>query len=299
MPYNTQQIKRDQQNSPIPQYFNPTTDVYEPLLGRNGANRVELYGPDGTPIGTTAGKLNIRASEIESILTTIQGYVDGLEAALGEVQATPTTYTVLARLKDLSDRLGEVSSTPTANTMLARLKTLEGYLDGVEAALGTQTDAEATGNGSLIAIVKRLRTLVGQGIVTLGSAIGTTGLLMAGSDGTNARAIKTTSDGTLLTQLTGSIESRTSAPVVGVKTVTATAAEIFAGASAKSNRRKLILKNEDPVLRFRIGPSTVTQQNGFPVEPGAVVEIQFDPSTYVPIYAISEGASLQVAVMEI
>jgi len=40
--------------------------------------------------------------------------------------------------------------------------------------------------------------------VTLGSAIGTTGLLMAGSDGTNARAIKTTSDGTLLTQLTGS-----------------------------------------------------------------------------------------------
>ena len=299
MPYNTQQIKRDQQNSPIPQYFNPTTDVYEPLLGRNGANRVELYGPDGTPIGTTAGKLNIRASEIESILTTIQGYVDGLEAALGEVQATPTTYTVLARLKDLSDRLGEVSSTPTANTMLARLKTLEGYLDGVEAALGTQTDAEATGNGSLIAIVKRLRTLVGQGIVTLGSAIGTTGLLMAGSDGTNARAIKTTSDGTLLTQLTGSIESMTSAPVVGVKTVTATAAEIFAGASAKSNRRKLILKNEDPVLRFRIGPSTVTQQNGFPVEPGAVVEIQFDPSTYVPIYAISEGASLQVAVMEI
>ena len=88
-------------------------------------------------------------------------------------------------------------------------------------------------------------------------------------------------------------------PVVGVKTVTATAAEIFAGASTKSNRRKLILKNEDPVLRFRIGPSTVTQQNGFPVEPGAVVEIQFDPSTYVPIYAISEGASLQVAVMEI
>ena len=43
-------------------------------------------------------------------------------------------------------------------------------------------------------------------------------------------------------QLTGGIESITSAPVVGVKTVTATAAEIFAGASVKSNRRKLILK---------------------------------------------------------
>jgi len=240
MPYNTQQIKRDQQNSPIPQYFNPTTDVYEPLLGRNGANRVELYGPDGTPIGTTAGKLNVRASEIESILTTIQGYVDGLEAALGEVQATPTTYTVLARLKDLSDRLGEVSSTPTANTLLARLKSLEDKIDAIT------------------------------------------------SGATPATA-----------RLTGSIETINTNPVVGVKTVTATAASIFAGGSVKSNRRKLILRNEDPVLRFRIGPSTVTQQNGFPVEPGAVVIIPFDPAVIVPIYAISEGASLQVSVMEV
>jgi len=297
MPYNTQQIKRDQQNSPIPQYFNPTTDVYEPLLGRNGANRVELYGPDGTPIGTTAGKLNIRASEIESILTTIQGYVDGLEAALGEVQATPTTYTVLARLKDLSDRLGEVSSTPTANTMLARLKTLEGYLDGVEAALGTQTDAEATGNGSLIAIVKRLRTLVGQGIVTLGSAIGTTGLLMAGSDGTNARAIKTTSDGTLLTQLTGSYATIDSAPVVGVKTVSYTAAELFAGASRLANRYAMIVYNEssEPVYW---GPSGVTTSTGFPLLPQDSVVFQFNPSVATAIYFIA-GSNAAVRVVEL
>lgn len=87
-------------------------------------------------------------------------------------------------------------------------------------------------------------------------------------------------------------------PVTGIKTVTATAAEIFAGASALSGRRKMILKNEDPILRFRIGSSSVTQQNGFPVEPGAVIEIDFDPAVYVPIYAISEGAALQVAVLE-
>jgi len=87
-------------------------------------------------------------------------------------------------------------------------------------------------------------------------------------------------------------------PVTGVKTVTATATEIFAGTFRLAGRRKMILKNEDPVLRFRIGPSTVTQQNGFPVEPGAIIEIDFDPSVDVPIYAISEGANLQVAVME-
>ena len=88
-------------------------------------------------------------------------------------------------------------------------------------------------------------------------------------------------------------------PVVGVKTITATAAELFAGGSSLAGRRKMIIKNEDPVLRFRIGPSSVTQQNGFPVEPGAVVEISFDPSVSVPIYAISEGANLSVAVMEL
>lgn len=88
-------------------------------------------------------------------------------------------------------------------------------------------------------------------------------------------------------------------PVTGVKTITATAAELFAGGSRLAGRRKMIIKNEDAALRFRIGPSSVTQQNGFPMEPGAVVEISFDPSVSVPIYAISEGANLSVAVMEL
>lgn len=94
------------------------------------------------------------------------------------------------------------------------------------------------------------------------------------------------------------LNSTMRAPVVGIKTVTATAAEIFAGVSALAGRRKMVLKNEDPVLRFRIGPTSVTQQNGFPVEPGATVEIEFDTSVAVPIYAVSEGASLDVSVME-
>jgi hypothetical protein len=136
-------------------------------------------------------------------------------------------------------------------------------------------------------------------IKTGGAATGTAGLQVAGSDGTNAQILKTNANGELLTTLTGSIESLTTAPVVGVKTVTATAAEIFAGSSAKANRRKLVVKNEDKILRFRIGADSVTQQNGFPVEPGAIVEIQFDPGTAVAIYGISEGASLSAAVMEV
>ena len=98
--------------------------------------------------------------------------------------------------------------------------------------------------------------------------------------------------------LRSSLEIIVSPPIAGAKTVVATTAEIFAGASAKVNRRTLNIKNEDPALRFRIGPSTVNQQTGFPIEPGAVAKIKFDPSVAVPIYAISEGASLQVTVWE-
>ncbi len=124
------------------------------------------------------------------------------------------------------------------------------------------------------------------------------------SDGT-FELLKTDDAGRLGVALTGSTpvllasDVCATAPAVGVKTVTATAAEIFAGAAVKAARRKLILKNEDPALRFRIGPATVTQQNGFPVEPGASAEVIFDPAVTVPIYAVSEGANLSVAVMEI
>ena len=103
----------------------------------------------------------------------------------------------------------------------------------------------------------------------------------------------------VVAELAGSIETVNSAPVVGRKTVTATAAEIFAGGSVKASRRKLVVRNEDPVMRLRVGPSGVTQQNGFPVEPVATVEYQFDPATAIAVFALSEGASLPVSVWEV
>lgn len=98
--------------------------------------------------------------------------------------------------------------------------------------------------------------------------------------------------------INGSLANTVSAPITGVKTITATAAEIFAGTSVKANRRRLIIRNEDPILRFRVGSATITQQTGFPVEPGATYIEDFDPTIAVPIYAISEGANLNVAVTE-
>ncbi|MDI9461272.1 MAG: hypothetical protein QM216_04135, partial [Bacillota bacterium] len=150
------------------------------------------------------------------------------------------------------------------------------------AALGAIANAAVTdpaANGTAIALLKGLLSR----IQTLENKIDSI------TDGTSPATV----------QLSGSITSVSSPPVVGTKTIIATAAEIFAGASVKANRRKLIIRNEDPVLRMRIGPSSVTQQNGYPIEPGATVNIQFDPATAVAIYGISEGAALSAAILEV
>lgn len=128
---------------------------------------------------------------------------------------------------------------------------------------------------------------------------GADGLIWGKTSGGVYVPVKCNADGTVVTELSGSIETVVDNPATGIKTITTTAAELFAGAYAKTNRRKLIIKNEDQSLRFRIGKADITQQNGFPVEPGAVVIIPFDPAVIVPIYAISEGASLQASVMEV
>lgn len=94
-------------------------------------------------------------------------------------------------------------------------------------------------------------------------------------------------------------EAWNGAPSTGIKTVTATPAAIFASASVKANRRRLVIKNEDLVLRIRVGSATITQQTGFPIEPGGAVDIKFDPATAVDVYACSEGAALQISVLEV
>ncbi len=144
----------------------------------------------------------------------------------------------------------------------------------------------------------------GDGTYRLGADINVTSITATAMDVTirdatqESQKLAVDSDGAASVKLTGSFLTMR-APVTGIKTVTATAAEVFAGASRLTGRRRMVLKNEDTVLRFRIGSSSVTQANGFPVEPLTVLVLDFDPSVSVPVYAISEGGNLNVAVMEI
>ena len=90
-----------------------------------------------------------------------------------------------------------------------------------------------------------------------------------------------------------------SAPVTGIKTVTSTVAEVFAGSSRKANRSKLVIRNLHQAIPIRIGGSGITDTIGQSLEPGASVEIDFSPSTAVPIYAVSTAGNVSVEVLEV
>lgn len=95
-------------------------------------------------------------------------------------------------------------------------------------------------------------------------------------------------------QIVNSFATIKSAPVVGAKTVTTTAAEIFAGASRKSGRYLMSVYNESNVIVYW-GPSSVTTSNGYPLLPGDSVVFRFDPSVATAIYFVAaSNASVRV-----
>lgn len=106
-----------------------------------------------------------------------------------------------------------------------------------------------------------------------------------------------TEDGNVKSQLMGSNATIDSAPVVGTKTVTTTAAELFAGASRLANRYAMIVYNESSVPVYW-GSSGVTAATGFPLLPQDSVVFQFNPSVATAIYFIA-GSNAAVRVVEL
>lgn len=75
----------------------------------------------------------------------------------------------------------------------------------------------------------------------------------------------------------------------GLKTVTTTGAELFAGASPLSRRVRMLVYNagQDNVYW---GNGAITASTGFPLLPGDSIVFTFEPTKEVPVYFISEGS---------
>lgn len=76
-------------------------------------------------------------------------------------------------------------------------------------------------------------------------------------------------------------------PETGVKTVTSTAAELFAGVAALDGRYKMIVYNPSTTDAVKWGKGTVDANTGFSLLPGDSIIFSFNPSVYVPIFFVA------------
>lgn len=103
MAYNTVAIKKDVDNKPIPQYYNPLVDQYEALQGRNGAQRVELFDANGNAIDLV-GLIN-------AIITILNGTAtvekqDEIKTIINNIYNKDTTRTYYGTSSDTKPTTG-------------------------------------------------------------------------------------------------------------------------------------------------------------------------------------------------
>lgn len=68
MAFNTRHILTDAEGNPIPQYFNPDTDSFEPLTGIGGSNKIVVYNSNGSEV-------NVSLQPILDLLSQLTGTV--------------------------------------------------------------------------------------------------------------------------------------------------------------------------------------------------------------------------------
>lgn len=86
MSYNTKDIKRTF-GSPVPQYYNPDTDDWEPIYGKHNASRVLLYDTSGNPLLTEENPGNVKVinSNTEPVPTKLTGSIPTGSNVIGSV----------------------------------------------------------------------------------------------------------------------------------------------------------------------------------------------------------------------
>jgi predicted nucleic acid-binding Zn-ribbon protein len=270
--------------SPKPQYKDVQTNSWEELKGEGGASYVK-------------DKDALAKLEQARVL---------LNAISGKDFATQTTLAaVLAKLADLESKLATIKANQLSGDQKVTLSGINAELEALMQGFATEDKLEqvrqlltgvATENK-----LEQARTLL-EAISTKDFATQTTlaaVLAKLGQLETEIQAVKANQlSGNQKVQLSGTkvVES---APVTGIKTVTSTVAEVFAGSSRKANRSKLVIRNLHRAVAIRIGGSGITDTIGQSLEPGASVEIDFSPSTTVPIYAVSTAGNVSVEVLEV
>lgn len=166
--------------------------------GSTKSAQVNLRDASGNELGTAAG-LALKVDVSGDFPDNIQGAV---EHDNPDVDPLTPGHKVKA-VKTGGHANAAAPTAVTENDVVDSSYDLQGNQrvmveDGKDTALGAIADAAATagGTGTVSAKLRLLTALTGA-LAPLGSAIPVIGTLMAGSDGTDARALKVNTDGTV------------------------------------------------------------------------------------------------------
>ena len=102
------------------------------------------------------------ASPVPQYWNSVSGAYEKAEGLDGAICINALTDTI-ADLKSLLDAFGEVQASPTTNTLLERVKVIKTELDALQAQIGDTTDAAVVAGavGSVSAKLRRLSTDLG------------------------------------------------------------------------------------------------------------------------------------------
>lgn len=108
--------------------------------------QISVLDATGDPVSVelpnTNGRQAASGSRPVALSTEDKAALDALVTALGEVQASPSANTVLARLKTIADALATLAGHVDGLETLATA--LNGYVDGLEGLLGTTNSSLST-----------------------------------------------------------------------------------------------------------------------------------------------------------
>lgn len=262
------------------QIYNWVTGAVSTYIPKILAHGSDDSGTNKRIIKTDAnGIVQSYDSQVKTLLDTLLGAK--ADAAVTDPAVAGST---IALIKGIITKLEAIRTNTDqlegySDQIEALLTALNGYVDGLESAMTTLNGkdfATQTTLAALKTVTDSLSTTLGQ----IKSVMDTTG-------------IKKIIDPVMILDKT-----HITAPVTGVKTVTSITAEVFAGVSRKASRSRICIRNLHPTLRIRVGPSGVTDTTGFAIGPEGTLELDIDPSAFVPIYAVSEAGNINVEVFE-
>lgn len=176
--------------------------------GASGLTDSELRA---TPVPVSVSGVATAANQ-----TTMIGHLDGVEGLLGTIDADTGNIstkidTIAGAVSGTEMQVDIVTSAlPSGAATSAKQDTIIGHVDGIETLIGstnTKLDSVISGVDGLEALIGTTNTntgsivtsvqLLDDVVATVASAIPTKGYAVAGTDGTNARILKTDSSGEL------------------------------------------------------------------------------------------------------